>query len=132
VAVLRPVEKHEFSLPEREVEIQTKRGSGKGGQHRNVTDSCVVARHQPTGITVTIDGRDQHRNKALALKVLTAKLALQRDSISQNKRSKKRKHQVGTGQRGDKVRTYRVRDDRVVDHRSGQKWNLSAWLRGEW
>lgn len=132
MAVLKPVEKHEFSLPEREVAIQTKRGSGKGGQHRNVTDSCVVARHQPTGITVTIDGRDQHRNKALALKVLAAKISSQRAMVAHDKHSKKRKRQVGSGQRGDKVRTYRMKDDRVVDHRTGQKWNLSAWLRGEW
>ena len=68
----------------------------------------------------------------LALKVLTVKVALQRDSIAHDKHSKKRKRQVGTGMRGDKVRTYRVRDDRLVDHRSGQKWNLSAWMRGEW
>jgi peptide chain release factor 1 len=104
-----------------EVQITTKRGSGPGGQHRNKTESCVVARHVPTGLTATIDGRDQHANKRLALRVLAARVQEANSDISQKQSADAKRAQVGTGGRGDKIRTYNFIDCRAVDHRTGVK-----------
>lgn len=118
-------------LNERDVTITATRGSGPGGQHRNVTDSCVLAVHRPTGLQVRIDGRSQIQNRKLALAILASKLRQQAAAQGQDARNQARRSQVGTGERSDKIRTYRVRDDLVIDHRSGQRWKLSAWIRGE-
>lgn len=132
VAVLDPDTPAPFELNEDDVEIFAARGGGPGGQHRNVTASCITARHTPSGETVRIDMKSQHQSRALALRILSERLAEKQEVHRLGKRSKKRKEQVGSGQRGDKIRTYRVRDDRVVDHVTGQKWKFSKWIRGEW
>lgn len=115
----------------RDVEITTTRGSGPGGQHRNVTESCVLAKHRPTGISVRIDGRSQHQNRAVALGVLAARIAELRKSEANQGRNDSRRDQIGTGMRSEKIRTYRTKDNTVTDHRSGCRWRLSDWLRGE-
>jgi len=102
-----------------EVTITTKRGSGPGGQHRNKTESCVVARHVPTGLTATIDGRDQHANKRLALRVLAARVQEQTSNNLRIDAAKAKREQVGSGGRGEKIRTYNFIDSRAVDHRTG-------------
>lgn len=104
-----------------EVSIMTKRGSGPGGQHRNKTESCVVARHNPTGLTATIDGREQHANKRLALKVLASKLDKMQRESDQRQAADAKRRQVGNGGRADKIRTYNFIDSRAVDHRTGVK-----------
>lgn len=68
----------------------------------------------------------------MAFKVLSARLyEAERERIAAQ-RMKERKEQVGTGQRGDKVRTYRTQDDQVTDHRTGMKFRLSKWYSGDW
>jgi len=115
-----------------DVEIQTTRGSGPGGQNRNKVESCVLAIHRPTGLSVRIDGRSQLHNKKVALEVLATRLEAAHAASQHQALSKHRRDQVGSGQRGDKVKTYRVRDNTVTDHRTGQKWNLDKWLNGFW
>jgi peptide chain release factor 1 len=116
-----------------EVEVKTTKNSGPGGQHRNKTESAVVVTHRPTGIKVRIGTtRSQFENKALALAVLAGKLAELERAARVGEINADRRLQVGSGQRGDKVRTYRTQDDRVVDHRTGQTWSLSRWRRGLW
>ena len=117
VAVLPLVVESQFSLRESDIEVQTKRGSGPGGQHKNKTESCVRMVHKPTGVTATIDSRDQHANKKEARRVLESRVrALHEngihDSISSNKRQ-----QMDGGGRGNKVRTYNFIESRVTDHR---------------
>lgn len=133
VAVLDPDAVSGDPLDVRDVDITTSRGSGPGGQNRNKIESCVVAVHRPTGIQVRIDSeRSQHQNKATAMKVLAARLyQSQRDAATAG-RNADRRQQVGSGQRGDKVRTYRTQDDQVVDHRTGVKLRLSKWYDGNW
>lgn len=106
-----------------EITIMTKRGSGPGGQHRNKTESCVVARHDPTGLSVTIDGREQHSNKRLALKLLSSKLESAKAANVAAKAAADKRQQVGNGGRADKIRTYNFIDSRAVDHRTGVKTN---------
>ena len=121
-----------FRLNESDVEIRATRGSGPGGQHRNKTDSCIVATHIPTGLKVRVDMKSQHQSRTMALQILAAKLAEGQVEKTQAKRAAKRKAQVGSGMRGDKIRTYRSQDDRVTDHRTGRTWKLRAWLKGQW
>lgn len=133
VAVLDPDVPMNAPLDVKDVEITTARGSGPGGQNRNKTESCVIAVHKPSGISVRIDNeRSQHQNKASALKLLAAKLYESEREKAFNERERDRKQQVGSGMRGDKVRTYRTQDDQVNDHVTGQKWRLKDWIRGDW
>lgn len=131
VATLNP-NTPSYKLDEKDVEIQTKRGSGPGGQHRNKTDSCVVVTHKPTKISVTIDARSQHQNKALALRILSERVGEIQQRKHKNKQDQIRRNQVGTGMRADKRRTYRSQDDSVKDHITGQTWRLSDWMKGYW
>lgn len=132
MAVLDPLDFSNFALNENEVEFTTTRGTGPGGQHRNTTDSCVVATHIPTGISVRIDARSQHQNKKVALRILSERLFEKQKQDDFAKRSHVRKNQVGSGMRGDKIRTYRHQDDSVVDHVINKKWKLKKWMRGNW
>jgi len=115
-----------------DVEISTTRGSGPGGQNRNKVESCVLAIHRPTGLSVRIDGRSQLNNKRIALEVLATRLEELHQVTENKKLNRDRKDQVGSGQRGDKIRTYRVRDNIVTDHRSGKKMPLDRWINGFW
>ena len=134
VAVLDMINEwdHNHELNMQEVDITTTKGSGPGGQHRNKTESCVVVTHKPTGIVIRIDSKSQHQNKALALKILKSKLVEIKENQVQVQANQIRKEQVGSGMRGDKIRTYREKDDVVIDHRSDSKWSLNNWLRGNW
>lgn len=132
VAVLdpTPVERHVLDLAE--VDIIATRGTGPGGQHRNTTNSCIVATHRPTKITARVDMRSQHRSKELALQILAAKLGNMVAEKAANTTNQARQSQIGSGMRGDKIRTYRTQDDRVKDHRTNRSWRLSAWAQGDW
>lgn len=131
VAVL-DVKEATTGLNLKDVEITPTRGSGPGGQHKNKTESCVVAVHQPTGIRVRIDLRSQHRSREVACRVIAARLKLLQSTTASAEENSRRRQQVGSGMRGDKIRTYREQDDQVIDHRTGRRWRLSSWMRGEW
>lgn len=133
VAVLHPPVNPESILDIRDVEITTARGDGPGGQHRNKTESAVIAVHRPSGERVRIESdRSQHRNREVALSVLAARLASKAQIDAATGRNGQRRTQIGSGERGDKIRTYRTQDDQVTDHRTGQRWRLSRWVLGEW
>lgn len=115
----------------RDVSIETKRGSGAGGQHRNKTESAVRAVHLPTGLVADICcDRSQHRNKEIALMVLAQRVATQNHQRNHDRRDQRRRDQIGSGMRADKIRTYRERDNQVVDHRSGKKGRLDQAMKG--
>jgi peptide chain release factor 1 len=121
VAVLPICDQADTALPAVEVELTTQRGHGKGGQHQNKVESAVRAVHKPTGITVFINGRDQHRNKQIALQILEARVtAERRDSIHQE-HNRRKSEQLGFGSRSGKIRTYNFVNSVVIDHRTGNK-----------
>ena len=120
VAVLPEAEEVDVELNLADVEIDTYRASGAGGQHVNKTDSAIRLTHKPSKIVICCqDERSQHKNKDKAFKILRAKLyeiaqAEQHKEIAQN-----RKSQVGTGDRSERIRTYNFPQGRVTDHRIG-------------
>ena len=117
-------------IPDRDIEVRTTRDSGPGGQHRNTTDSCVVMRHKPTGIEAKAANKSQHRNRITARQMLEARVAAFEADKASASTAKARKQMVGSGMRGDKIRTYRTRDDMVNDHRTGRKARLRDVLAG--
>lgn len=120
------------SLPDDELDVKTQGGSGPGGQHQNKADSAVRMTHRPTGLQVFINGRDQHRNRREALRILTAKVYEQYRAEQTAEYDTERKTQMGNGGRGDKIRTYNFIDARVVDHRLGRRSKqIKRIMKGE-
>ncbi|RZL01978.1 MAG: peptide chain release factor 1 [Rubrivivax sp.] len=119
VAVLpEPDEVEEITINPADLRIDTYRASGAGGQHINKTDSAVRVTHIPTGIVAECqDDRSQHRNKAKALAVLSARINDRERTERQAKEAATRKGLVGTGDRSDRIRTYNFPQGRLTDHR---------------
>jgi len=131
VAVLREIPDLSLDIPDEDIEITTARGSGRGGQHRNVTDSAVQIKHVPTGVIVRCESeRSQHRNMEQAMGVLKQRIHHLRASSVSEGRNSRRRQQVGSGMRGDKVRTVRVRDGRVVNHLNGGRTTYKRYSQG--
>jgi peptide chain release factor 1 len=98
----------------------------------NTTDSAVRITHIPTGITATIqDERSQHKNKAKALKLITARVRDRQREDEQKQRGDARKGLMGGGDRSERIRTYNYPQDRVTDHRCKHSENGIAKLFGE-
>ncbi len=122
-----------WGIDEKDLEITFLRSSGPGGQNVNKLETAVRIKHLPTGITVTCQSeRYQHQNREKALEILKTKpyqleLEKQAKDISSN-----RKHQIGTGERAEKIRTYNFPQDRITDHRLNKSFsNISRILNGE-
>ena len=134
VAVLAEAdEAEELTLDPSDLRIDTFRASGAGGQHVNKTDSAIRITHLPTGIVAECqDDRSQHRNKAKALAVLTARLRDKDRNERAAKEAATRKSLVGSGDRSDRIRTYNFPQGRVTDHRIGLTlYKLQAVLDGD-
>lgn len=131
VAVLEVPTPGKSLLDLREVDITTTRGDGKGGQNKNKLETEVIAVHRPTGIRVRVGNeRSQYQNKQLALNILSARIAAQEDAKSNRDLNHKRKEQVGSGQRGDKIRTIRTQDNRVRCEKTGRTVPFTHYQRG--
>jgi peptide chain release factor 1 len=130
VAVL-PIIENNTHINQKDLDWSTFKSSGPGGQHVNKVETAVRLKHKPTGIVVSCQsGRSQKRNKELAYKLLCSKIYAEDLKKSLDKDNAARKKQIGSGQRGDKIRTYRFQDDIVVDHKTGRKRNLSDIIAG--
>ncbi len=133
VAVLvEPDEAEKVVLDEKELKIDTYRASGAGGQHVNTTDSAVRITHMPTGTVVYCqEERSQHKNKEKAMRLLTAKLAEEKQRKQQQEMADLRSTQVGSGDRSERIRTYNFPQNRVTDHRIGVTlFNLDFVMEG--
>ena len=132
-ALPEPDEAEEITLDPSELRIDTFRASGAGGQHVNKTDSAIRVTHLPTGLVAECqDDRSQHRNKAKALAVLTARLRDKERNERAAKEAATRKGLIGSGDRSDRIRTYNYAQGRITDHRIGLTlYKLQAVLDGD-
>ncbi len=120
VAVLPEAEDVEIEINPADLQIDTYRAGGAGGQHVNKTESAIRITHLPTGLIVECqDERSQHKNKDKAMKVLRSRLYEQMMAEQNDAIAGERKAQVGTGDRSERIRTYNYPQGRVTDHRIG-------------
>lgn len=132
VAILPEVEEVELEISPNDLKIDRFRSTGPGGQSVNTTDSAIRITHIPTGMVVTCqDEKSQHKNKAKALKILRARILDKAEREKHEELAKKRKDQVGTGDRSERIRTYNFPQNRITDHRIGLNLhNLEEVLEG--
>jgi peptide chain release factor 1 len=133
VAILPEAEEVDVQIDPNDLRIDIFRSSGPGGQSVNTTDSAVRITHLPTGMVVSCqDEKSQHKNKAKALKILRARLLDKARQEKQMEISEKRRTQVGTGERSERIRTYNFPQGRVTDHRIGLTlYRLEQILEGD-
>ncbi|MGO4702075.1 peptide chain release factor 1 [Dyella sp. 2RAB6] len=134
VAVLPELDDiEEIQIAPADLKVDTFRASGAGGQHVNKTDSAIRITHLPSGIVVECqDERSQHKNRARAMSLLKARLLDEAQSKQTAEQAQSRRLQVGSGDRSQRIRTYRYKDNLVTDHRIGlDLYRLPEIMQGD-
>ena len=133
VATLPEAEDVEIEIDQNDLEIETIKSSGAGGQHINKTESAIRLLHKPTGIVIECqDERSQFKNRDRAMKILKSKLYDMKMREQTEKIAGARRSQVGSGDRSGKIRTYNFPQGRVTDHRIGLTlYSLESFLNGD-
>lgn len=112
-------------IPKTDLRIERTKGKGPGGQNKNKVASCIRITHIPTGIVVTKDGRDQHKNLAMAIRELEHRLAQAKEQKKQEERKQRRDHAI---RNEVTIRTYDFKSGVVTDHRTGKSASIKNVL----
>ncbi len=133
VAIMPEAEDVDIDLKPEDLRFDVYRSSGPGGQSVNTTDSAVRVTHIPTGLVVCCqDEKSQHKNKAKGLKILMSRLLQMKRDEQNAEQADKRRAQVGSGDRSERIRTYNFPQGRITDHRINLTlYNLTRALEGE-
>lgn len=131
IAVLTDATPDAVELDPADVIEDTHRGTGKGGQHQNTTDSAVRLTHVPSGITVSVQGRKQWQNRVAAWDELRSRIAHAQMAAAAAERNEKRTQQVSGTDRAAKGWTWCAYRDQVTDHQTGQTWRYRDVARGK-
>ncbi len=132
VAVLPEAEEVDIQINPADLQIDTFRSSGAGGQHINKTESAIRITHLPTGTVVECqDERSQHKNRDKAMRILRSRILEAEREKQASEIAGERRSQVGTGDRSERIRTYNYPQGRLTDHRIGLTlYKLEAILNG--
>jgi len=132
VAILNKPKISQVQINPADLAIETARGSGPGGQHRNTRDTAVRIVHKPSGIEAKAESeRSQHQNKAKAMEIIKKKLNSQAQKQIKQKQAQTRRKQIGQAERSEKIRTYNFPQNRITDHRINKSWqNLDHVIDG--
>ena len=131
VAVTNPKEIKRIEFNERDFDVQWYSGTGNGGQNRNKVQNCCRIIHRPSGLIATAQCRSREQSLQEAKNALLTRLSHQERVSTSAELSRCRLLMMGSGQRGDKIRTYRFQDDSVKDHRSEKSARVSDVLDGK-
>lgn len=131
VVILEENNYKEKELSTQDIRIETTKSTGAGGQKKNKTESCVVMTHIATGIKVMRDARQQSKNKEAALAELTIRVNNFYRTGHNSIAIEVRRGQIGEGSSSDKRRTYRVKEDSVIDHITNKTTTLKNILKGK-
>jgi len=133
VVVLRKATAHQVNLKRSDVEIESYKASGPGGQYTNKTETAIRVTHKSTGITATCQSeKSQGKNKANAIHILQARILQKQKERLASERTEQKQMQMRGGKRAYKIRTYNFPQNRITDHRTNKAWhNLETIMEGK-